>query len=48
MENKKDETIQPLSKVRDKIEGIIVNQIARYAHKVWIERLRRDAYVKYF
>ena len=48
VEDKKDETIQPLSQVRDKIEGIIVNQIARYAHKVWIERLRRDAYVKYF
>jgi len=48
VENIKDETIQPLSQVRDNIEGIIVNQIARYARKVWIERLRRDAYVKYF
>ena len=48
VENKKDESIQALSHVRDKIESIIANQIARHAQKVWIERLRRDAYVKYF
>ncbi len=48
VEDKKDETIQPLTQVRDRIENILANQIARHAQKIWIERLRRDAFVKYY
>jgi len=40
--------IQPIDEVRDQIERIIVTQISREAQEKWLERLRRNGYVKYY
>ncbi len=48
VEGRKDEGIQPMEDVRERIEEILANQISRQAQKAWIERLRKDAFVKYF
>jgi peptidyl-prolyl cis-trans isomerase SurA len=48
VENVREEGIQPLNEVRDRIEEILVSQLARQAQQQWIERLRREAYVKYY
>ncbi|NQY32526.1 MAG: SurA N-terminal domain-containing protein [Coraliomargarita sp.] len=47
-ENKRDETIQPISEVRDVIEDVLVGEIARETQERWIEDLRNRAYVRYF
>lgn len=44
----REEGIQPLDEVRDRIENILAGRIAREAQKRWKERLRKDGYVKYF
>jgi len=48
VEDFRPEGIQPLSEVRDTIEEILVSQLERQAQTAWIERLRRDAYVRYY
>jgi peptidyl-prolyl cis-trans isomerase SurA len=40
--------IQPVDAVRDQIETILVSQMAREAQEKWLERLRRNGYVKYY
>jgi peptidyl-prolyl cis-trans isomerase SurA len=40
--------VQPLADVREQIEKILVNQMAKEAEARWIERLRRNAYVKIY
>jgi peptidyl-prolyl cis-trans isomerase SurA len=44
----RDEGIQPLNEVRERIEEILSSQLARQTQQQWIERLRREAYVKYY
>jgi len=48
VEDYREEGIQPLPMVRDKIEEILVGQLARQAQEQWLERLRKQAYVKYY
>ncbi|MFP4352652.1 MAG: peptidyl-prolyl cis-trans isomerase [Puniceicoccaceae bacterium] len=38
----------PLSEVRDTIEEILLDRIARQAREKWIQRLREKAYIEYF
>jgi peptidyl-prolyl cis-trans isomerase SurA len=40
--------IQPIDEVRDMIERIIVQQMGRTHQERWLERLRRNGYVKYY
>ena len=40
--------IQPINEVRDDIERILIQQMARSAQERWLERLRRNGYVKLF
>lgn len=40
--------IQPIEAVRGEIERILVAQMARDAQERWLERLRRNGYVKYY
>jgi peptidyl-prolyl cis-trans isomerase SurA len=40
--------IQPIDAVRDQIEGILLQQMAREAQSLWLEKLRRTGYVKYY
>jgi peptidyl-prolyl cis-trans isomerase SurA len=40
--------IQPLDEVRDQIERILVQQMGRQSSDRWLERLRRNGYVKHF
>ncbi len=40
--------IQPIEAVRSDIERILVSQMARDAQEQWLERLRRNGYVKYY
>jgi peptidyl-prolyl cis-trans isomerase SurA len=47
-EDKRDEGIQPINEVRDRIEEILASQLARQAQEQWIERLRREAYIRYY
>lgn len=47
-EDKRDEGLQPLNEVRDRIEEILASQLARQAQDQWIERLRREAYIRYY
>lgn len=47
-EGYREEGIQPLNEVRKKIEEILTDQLARQAQDQWLERLRRDAYIRYF
>ncbi len=48
VEERREEGIQPLNEVRDRIEEILAGQLARQAQQRWIERLRREAYIKYY
>lgn len=48
VEDIRDEGIQPLAEVRERIEEILANQLARQSQEQWLERLRRDAYIKYY
>ena len=38
----------PLNEVREQIERMLVSQNARQARERWLERLRRNAYIKHF
>lgn len=48
VEDRKFAGVQPLADVRDQIERILVNKMAQEAEQRWIERLRRNAYVKIY
>lgn len=48
VEDRREEGIQPLEEVRDRIEIILSNQISRQSQRAWLENLRRDAYIKYY
>jgi len=48
LEDKRLAGIQPLSAVREQIEGLLANQATSATHERWLERLRRNAYVRYF
>ena len=43
IEDKRDEGIQPINEVRDRIEEILASQLERQSQQQWIERLRREA-----
>lgn len=47
-EDYRPEGIQPLQEVRDQIEDILAGQLSRDAQRAWLERLRKDAFVKYY
>lgn len=47
-EDRKFAGIPPIDEVRDQIEGILVNRMARESQQRWIERLRRNAYVRLY
>ena len=48
VEDRKYAGIQSIDDVRDQIEQIILQQMARSSQEQWLERLRRDGYVKYY
>jgi peptidyl-prolyl cis-trans isomerase SurA len=48
VEDRKYAGIQPLAEVRDEIERILAQQMTRQAQERWLERLRRNGYVKLF
>lgn len=47
-EGRKYAGIQPIDEVRDQIERILIQQGARQSQERWLERLRRNGYVKHF
>jgi peptidyl-prolyl cis-trans isomerase SurA len=48
VEDRKHAGIQPLDEVRDQIERILIQQMTRTSQEQWLERLRRNGYVKYY
>jgi peptidyl-prolyl cis-trans isomerase SurA len=48
VEDRRFAGIQPIDAVRDQIEGILSQQMSREAQNAWLERLRRNGYVKYY
>ncbi len=48
VEERKLAGVQPLADVRDQIEKILANQMARDSETKWLERLRRNAYVRIY
>lgn len=48
VEERKYAGIQPLDEVRDQIERMLVQQYARQAQERWLEKLRRNGYVKHY
>ena len=48
VEERKHAGILPLDEVRDQIERMLVQQNARQAQERWLEKLRRNGYVKHF
>ena len=48
VDDKREEGIQSINEVRDRIEEILVSQLARQSQQQWIERLRREAYIRYY
>lgn len=48
VEERKVAGIQPLDEVRDQIERMLVQQYARQAQERWLEKLRRNGYVKHY
>ena len=47
-EDRKYAGIQPLADVREQIESMLSTQMTNAAEEKWLERLRRDGYVKHF
>jgi peptidyl-prolyl cis-trans isomerase SurA len=47
-EDRKFAGIQPIDEVRDQIERILVTQMSRSGQERWLERLRRNGYVKHY
>jgi peptidyl-prolyl cis-trans isomerase SurA len=48
VEDRRYAGIQPIDEVRDQIERILIQQSARLSQERWLERLRRNGYVKHF
>lgn len=48
VEEKVEEGVMPLEDVRDEIEKILSAKLAREAHKRWLEKLRKEAYIQYY
>ncbi len=48
VEDRKYAGTQPIDEVRDQIERILVSQMARSSQERWLERLRRNGYVKHY
>jgi len=48
VEDRRQAGIQPIHEVRDQIESILISQMARESQERWLERLRRDAYVRFY
>jgi peptidyl-prolyl cis-trans isomerase SurA len=48
VEDRKYAGNQPIDEVRDQIERILVSQMARTSQERWLERLRRNGYVKHY
>ncbi|HEY5551307.1 MAG TPA: peptidylprolyl isomerase [Opitutaceae bacterium] len=48
VEDRRHAGIQPIDAVRDQIEGILLQQMSREAQNAWLEKLRRNGYVKYY
>jgi peptidyl-prolyl cis-trans isomerase SurA len=48
VEDRKFAGIQQLDDVRDQIERILVQQMSQISQEHWLERLRRNGYVKHF
>lgn len=47
-EDRKYAGIQPIDSVRDEIERVLVQQMTRNSQEHWLERLRRNGYVKHY
>ena len=47
-EERKYAGVQPIDEVRDDIERIIIQQMGRQSEEHWLERLRRNGYVKHY
>jgi peptidyl-prolyl cis-trans isomerase SurA len=47
-EDRKVAGIQPIDEVRDQIERILLQQMGRASQERWLERLRRNGYVKHY
>lgn len=47
-EDRKYAGIRPIDEVRDTIERILVQEMGRASEERWLERLRRNGYVKYY
>jgi peptidyl-prolyl cis-trans isomerase SurA len=47
-EDRKIAGIQPIDEVRDQIERILLQQMGRASQERWLERLRRNGYVKHY
>ena len=48
IEDRKFAGIQPIDEVRDQIERILVSQMSNSSRERWLERLRRNGYVKHY
>lgn len=48
VEDRKVAGIQPIDEVREQIERILQQQFAQQAQERWLERLRRNGYVKHY
>ncbi len=48
VEDRRFAGVQPIDDVRDEIERILVQQMARVSQDRWLERLRRNGYVKHY
>ncbi len=48
VEDRKAAGVPPIDEVRDQIELRLVQDMARESHEKWLERLRRNAYVKLY
>lgn len=48
VEEKRDSGVKDLDTVRAEIEQAIVGQLARQSQQRWLERLRRQAYIRYY
>lgn len=48
IQKKKEQGVKPLEDVRDVIEDKLLEQIAQNAQKKWVDRLRKEAYIRYF
>lgn len=47
-EDRKFAGIQPIDEVRDQIERIVIQQMQRNTQERWLERLRRNGYIKHY